>query len=181
MRQSSFACRVCLRRLRRRPTARVTAVDQVRCRAWPDGCRCYPCPCPVGVRVPCCPSGPGSRPGPSVGSCNVSVGSYLAHRGELPSSPWGVVAHARSTSESFAAPAGPARCPAPWTWTASESLGSADPCANLLTGPRLRLAAGRAGVPVLLTEAVPRDHNLPQSLSVWAILSLGLCLGPTVK
>ena len=62
----------------------------------------------------------------------------------------------------------------------SESLGSADPCADLLTGPRLRLAAGRAGVPVLPLEAVPRDHNLPQSLSVWAILSLGLCLGPTV-
>jgi hypothetical protein len=95
VRQSSFACRVSLRRLWRRPTGWVTAVDQVR---------------------------PGSRPGHSVGSCKVSVGSYLAHRGELLSSPWGVVAHARSTSESFAAPAGPARCPAPWTWTVSESL-----------------------------------------------------------
>ncbi len=58
--------------------------------------------------------------------------------------------------------------------------GSADPCADLLTGPRPRLSAGRAGVPVLLSEAVPRDLNLPQDLSVLAILSLRLCLGPTV-
>ena len=74
VRQSSFACRVSLRRLWRRPTGWVTAVDQVR---------------------------PGSRPGHSVRSCKVSVGSYLAHRGELLSSPWGVVT---------------------WTWTVSESL-----------------------------------------------------------
>ena len=59
------------------------------------------------------------------------------------------------------------------TWTA-------DPCAILLAGPRLRLAAGRDGVPVLLSGAVPYDHNSPQDLSVLAILSLRLCLGPTV-
>ena len=58
--------------------------------------------------------------------------------------------------------------------------GTADPCANLLAGPRLRLAAGRTGVPVLLSEAVHRNHNLPQGLRVLAILSLRLYLGPTV-
>ena len=58
--------------------------------------------------------------------------------------------------------------------------GSADPCKHLLAGPRLRLAVGRDGVPVLLSEAVPYDHSSPQDLSVLAILSLRLCLGPTV-
>jgi hypothetical protein len=82
----------------------------------------------------------------------------------------GTGSHSQPTSESLATPAGPSRCPALWAWTVSESPGSADPCANLLAGPRLRLTAGRAGVPVLLSEAVPRDHNLPQGLSVWAIL-----------
>jgi hypothetical protein len=57
---------------------------------------------------------------------------------------------------------------------------TADPCAILLAGPRLRLAAGRYGVPVLLSGAVPYDHNSQQDLSVLAILSLRLCLGPTV-
>ena len=32
-----------------------------------------------------------------------------------------------------------------------------------------------------ISEAVPRDHDLPQGLSVWAILPLELCIGPTVK
>ena len=39
---------------------------------------------------------------------------------------------------------------------------TADPCTIPLAGPRLRLAVGRAGVPVLLSEAVPRDHILPE-------------------
>ena len=59
--------------------------------------------------------------------------------------------------------------------------GTADPCANLLAGPRLRLAVDRIEVPVSLSEAVPCDHNSPQGLSVLAILSLRLyLLGPTV-
>ena len=91
-----------------------------------------------------------------------------------------VLAHTRSTSESFVAPGG--------INTLSGSLGlggvrvswTPDPCSILLAGPRLRLAAGREGVPVLLSGAVPHDHDSLQDLSVLAILSLRLCLGPTV-
>ena len=91
-----------------------------------------------------------------------------------------ILAHTRSTSESFAAPGGIN------TLFGSLGLGgvrvswTADPCAILLAGPCLRLAVGRDGVPVLLSEAVPYDHSSPQDLSVLAILSLRLCLGPTV-
>ena len=91
-----------------------------------------------------------------------------------------ILAHTRSTSESFAAPGGIN------TLFGSLGLGgvrvswTADPCAILLAGPRLRLAVGRDGVSVLLSGAVPYDHNSPQDLSVLAILSLRLCLGPTV-
>ena len=91
-----------------------------------------------------------------------------------------ILARTRSTSESFAAPGG--------INTLSGSLGlggvrvswTPDPCSILLAGPRLRLAAGREGVPVLLSGAVPHDPDSLQDLSVLAIHSLRLSLGPTV-